>query len=108
MTAVDNLAATGALEVSVFRHGISLLGGWFPLTREILAVVVLVIAIGCRTRRWRVGCLPRTSPPQPGHARPPQSRASDPVAERALVLEKLRMSRNCGDFAHKLTFEPLI
>jgi len=39
-------------------HGTSLLGGWFPLVVEILAVVVLIAAIGWRTRRWRLVWLP--------------------------------------------------
>ncbi len=38
-------------------HGISLLGGWFPISVEILTIVVLIVAIGWRTRRWRwCGC----------------------------------------------------
>lgn len=41
-----------------FRRGISLLGGWFPLTVEIVAVVVLIAVIGWRTRRWRVVWVP--------------------------------------------------
>jgi S-formylglutathione hydrolase FrmB len=41
-----------------FGHGVSLLGGWLPLTVELLAVVILVVAIGWRTRRWRVVWVP--------------------------------------------------
>ncbi|BBZ30862.1 hypothetical protein MMAD_51570 [Mycolicibacterium madagascariense] len=39
-------------------HGVSLLGGWFPLTVEIVTVVVLIAAVGWRTRRWRLLWLP--------------------------------------------------
>jgi S-formylglutathione hydrolase FrmB len=39
-------------------HGISLLGGWFPITVEVVTVVVLIAAIGWRTRRWRLLWLP--------------------------------------------------
>ena len=39
-------------------HGTSLLGGWFPLSVEILTIVILVIAIGWRTRRWRLVWVP--------------------------------------------------
>jgi S-formylglutathione hydrolase FrmB len=45
-------------DFSRFGHGVSLLGGWLPLTVELLAVVVLVIAIGWRTRRWRAVWVP--------------------------------------------------
>src|SRR6476659_118144 len=43
---------------SKFGHGISLLGGWLPLTVEIITVVVLIVAIGWRTRRWRLVWVP--------------------------------------------------
>ncbi|MFI5735366.1 alpha/beta hydrolase-fold protein [Kribbella sp. NPDC051587] len=39
-------------------NGISLLGGWFPATLEVLAVGLLIVAIGWRDRRWRVRILP--------------------------------------------------
>jgi S-formylglutathione hydrolase FrmB len=39
-------------------HGISLFGGWFPISVEILTIVVLIVAIGWRTRRWRVVWVP--------------------------------------------------
>jgi S-formylglutathione hydrolase FrmB len=39
-------------------QGTSLLGGWFPLTVEILTIVVLVCAVGWRTRRWRLVWVP--------------------------------------------------
>lgn len=39
---------------NTFHHGISLLHGWLPLTVEIVAVVVLLVAVARRTRRWWV------------------------------------------------------
>ncbi|WP_373686205.1 alpha/beta hydrolase [Nocardia gamkensis] len=41
-----------------FHHGISLLHGWLPPTVELLAGVVLLIAVARRTRRWWVLRLP--------------------------------------------------
>jgi len=41
-----------------YAHGISLLGGWLPLTIEIVAAVVVVAVIGWRSRRWRLIWLP--------------------------------------------------
>jgi S-formylglutathione hydrolase FrmB len=41
-----------------YRHGLSLLQGWLPLTLQIIAAVVLVAAIGWRSRRWRFVWLP--------------------------------------------------
>jgi hypothetical protein len=38
--------------------GISLLGGWFPTTLEIVTLIVLIAAIGWRTRRWRMVWVP--------------------------------------------------
>jgi hypothetical protein len=35
-----------------------LLGGWFPTSVEILTIVVLIVAIGWRTRRWRLLWVP--------------------------------------------------
>ncbi len=35
-----------------------MLGGWFPLAVQILTVVVLLVVVGWRTRRWRLVCLP--------------------------------------------------
>ena len=40
------------------HQGISLLQGWFPLTLEIVTVVVLIVVIGWRTKRWRLIWLP--------------------------------------------------
>nr|WP_273736368.1 alpha/beta hydrolase-fold protein [Mycolicibacterium septicum] len=45
-------------DFSRFGHGISLLGGWLPLSVEIATIVVLVAAIGWRTRRWRMLWVP--------------------------------------------------
>jgi len=45
-------------DFSKFGHGVSLLGGWFPITIEILSIVVLIAAIGWRTRRWRLVWVP--------------------------------------------------
>jgi len=43
---------------SKFGHGISLLGGWLPLAVDIVTAVILIVAIGWRTRRWRVVWVP--------------------------------------------------
>lgn len=43
---------------SRFGHGISLLGGWLPLTIQVVTVVVLIVGIGWRTRRWRLLWVP--------------------------------------------------
>lgn len=41
------------------RHtGLSLFGGWLPVTLEVAAIVVLVAAIGWRTGRWRLLWMP--------------------------------------------------
>ena len=40
------------------HHGISLLGGWLPISVQIVAGVLLVLAVGWRTRRWRLLWLP--------------------------------------------------
>jgi S-formylglutathione hydrolase FrmB len=41
-----------------FSGGISLLGGWFPITVEIVTVVALVAVVGWRTKRWRLIWVP--------------------------------------------------
>ncbi len=41
-----------------YHRGLSLLQGWLPLTLQAIAIVVLVLAIGWRTRRWRLVWLP--------------------------------------------------
>jgi len=45
-------------DFSKWGHGTSLLGGWFPISVEILTIVVLMVAIGWRTRRWRLAWAP--------------------------------------------------
>ncbi|HEX7824064.1 MAG TPA: hypothetical protein VF477_04095, partial [Mycobacterium sp.] len=45
-------------DFSKFGQGVSLLGGWFPITIEITSIVVLIVAIGWRTRRWRLVWVP--------------------------------------------------
>ncbi|MEV6137434.1 alpha/beta hydrolase-fold protein [Nocardia sp. NPDC051990] len=41
-----------------FHHGVSLLHGWLPVTVELVAVAAFILAIGWRTRRWRLVLLP--------------------------------------------------
>ena len=36
----------------------SLLHGWMPVTVQVITAVVLVVAIGWRSRRWRVISVP--------------------------------------------------
>ena len=36
------------------HRGISLLSGWLPVTVQLVVVLLLLVAIGWRTRRWRV------------------------------------------------------
>ncbi|WP_208300674.1 alpha/beta hydrolase family protein [Mycobacterium sp. DL592] len=43
---------------SPFHQRISLMHGWVPLTAQIVAAVVLVLAMGWRSRRWRLLWLP--------------------------------------------------
>ncbi|HEX2285904.1 MAG TPA: alpha/beta hydrolase-fold protein [Mycobacterium sp.] len=40
------------------RHHLSLMHGWIPITAQVIAVAVLLAAIGWRTRRWRFVWLP--------------------------------------------------
>jgi S-formylglutathione hydrolase FrmB len=40
------------------HHGLSLLTGWLPLTIQVVAAIVLIAAIGWRTRGWRLIWLP--------------------------------------------------
>jgi S-formylglutathione hydrolase FrmB len=47
-----------ALPFPGLPHGLSLLAGWFPLTIEIVTVVVMIAVIGWRTGRWRVLWVP--------------------------------------------------
>jgi S-formylglutathione hydrolase FrmB len=44
--------------VEQLRHHLSLMHGWIPTTVQVVAVVVLVAAIGWRGRRWRLVWLP--------------------------------------------------
>jgi hypothetical protein len=41
-----------------YGHGSSLLSGWFPIVVEIVTVVVVLVGIGWRTRRWRLVWIP--------------------------------------------------
>ncbi len=41
-----------------YRHGVSLLHGWVPVMVQTVAVAVVVLAIGWRSRRWRLLWLP--------------------------------------------------
>jgi S-formylglutathione hydrolase FrmB len=43
---------------SRYGHGVSLLGGWLPLSIHVVTVVLLIVAIGWRTRRWRLVWVP--------------------------------------------------
>ncbi len=39
-------------------HGLSLLHGWFPVALQVVAAILLVAAVGIRTRRWWLVWLP--------------------------------------------------
>ena len=41
-----------------FRHHLSLMHGWIPMTMRVMAAVALLVAIARRTRRWRLVWLP--------------------------------------------------
>jgi S-formylglutathione hydrolase FrmB len=56
--APDPLPQLPAPDFHQYHHGVSLLSGWFPLTAEIAAVVVLIAVIGWRTKRWRLLWVP--------------------------------------------------
>lgn len=56
MTRVD--AGLLAEPIGLFRDHISLMHGWLPLAAQILAGGLLVLAIGWRTRHWRLVWLP--------------------------------------------------
>jgi hypothetical protein len=43
---------------SRYGQGVSLLGGWLPVSIQVVTVVLLVVAIGWRSRRWRRMWLP--------------------------------------------------
>jgi S-formylglutathione hydrolase FrmB len=40
------------------RHDLSLVHGWFPVAVQIIAAIALIVAIGWRTRRWRLVWVP--------------------------------------------------
>jgi hypothetical protein len=42
-------------DFSKWGQGTSLLGGWFPISIEILTIGILIVAIGWRTRRLATG-----------------------------------------------------
>ena len=44
--------------VEFLRHHLSLMHGWIPATVQVLAAVVLMLAVGWRGRRWRLIWLP--------------------------------------------------
>jgi S-formylglutathione hydrolase FrmB len=44
--------------IGIFRDHISLMHGWLPLAVQVVAGVLLVLAIGWRTRKWRLVMLP--------------------------------------------------
>jgi S-formylglutathione hydrolase FrmB len=52
------LADAPVAPATPYRHGISLLHGWLPGVIEGVAATVLLVAIGWRSRRWRVLWLP--------------------------------------------------
>jgi S-formylglutathione hydrolase FrmB len=54
-----NVAATVLADpAQPFSHHISLMHGWVPVTAQVITAVVLVMAIGWRSRRWRLLWLP--------------------------------------------------
>ena len=55
-TGVD--AAILAEPIGPFRQHISLMHGWIPVVAQILAVIAVILAVGWRTRRWRLVWLP--------------------------------------------------
>ena len=55
-TGVD--AAILAEPIGQFRQHISLMHGWIPVVAQILAVIAVILAVGWRTRRWRLVWLP--------------------------------------------------
>jgi S-formylglutathione hydrolase FrmB len=52
------LADAPAAPATQYHHGLSLLHGWVPPAVQAVAVVVLVVAIGWRSRRWFLLSLP--------------------------------------------------
>ena len=41
-----------------FRDHVSLMHGWIPVTAQVLAAVTVILAVGWRTRRWRLVAVP--------------------------------------------------
>lgn len=58
VTPLTTEATIVAEPIGLFRDHISLMHGWLPLTAQILAGVLLVLAIGLRDRRRRLVLLP--------------------------------------------------
>jgi S-formylglutathione hydrolase FrmB len=54
----DALRALAAAAEGGPRHGLSLLHGWLPVTIQVVAAVLVLGAIGWRSRRWRLLWLP--------------------------------------------------
>jgi len=57
----ESWGAAGPLEAApfgLFRGHISLMHGWLPLTAQVLAALLVISAIGWRSRRWRLVSLP--------------------------------------------------
>jgi S-formylglutathione hydrolase FrmB len=52
------LASTVVKETDVRNAGVSLVGGWLPVTIQAVALAMLLAAIGWRSRRWRLRWLP--------------------------------------------------
>jgi S-formylglutathione hydrolase FrmB len=47
-----------ATDWTTLNHGVSLLGGWLPLTVELMALSVVVAVVGWRTKHWWLRWLP--------------------------------------------------
>ena len=52
------LPALRVQNIVALRHPLSLMHGWLPLTVQILAATAVILALGWRTRRWRLIWLP--------------------------------------------------
>lgn len=51
-------STTLAAPFGLFRDHVSLMHGWLPIAAQVIAAVLLVLAIGWRNRRWRTVWLP--------------------------------------------------
>ena len=60
LTATTTIAGDTVIAepIGLFRGHISLMHGWIPATVQILAAVLVLLAVGWRTRRWRRVLLP--------------------------------------------------